>query len=93
MRNPIDESIRDGSLVRGIITIIVIVAIVLLYATDKNVPGELLTIAGTVIGYFFGKQDTSDTQRAIRSLSNTTNSFLIFLALLTVFWSSVIMVT
>lgn len=77
--NPFDESIKDGSLVRGLITIIVIVAIVLLYATDKTVPGELLTIAGTVIGYFFGKQDTSDTNRAIRTLTNSGSLFAITL--------------
>lgn len=74
MTTPLDESIRDGSLVRGIITIIVIVAIVLLYATDKSVPGELLTIAGTVIGYFFGKQDTADTKNAVREIQKLNDN-------------------
>lgn len=85
MENNNQNNWDSGTIIRGLITIIVLVGCFILQATQNDVPDYLKVIAGSIIGYFFGKQDTSDTHTVIKALNTTTNILLFFLLSYSIF--------
>lgn len=73
MSPALEESIQDGSLIRGIITLVVLVGAILVYIITRNIPEFLILALGTVLGYYFGKQNQVDTTARLNQVERMVN--------------------
>lgn len=54
MGDKIVELLRESTLVQATIALVLLVAIVYMYVSDKNVPEPLVNFFALVLGYYFG---------------------------------------
>lgn len=60
------EAFNRSLIIQGIIAMVLLSVISFLYCTGKEVPGELLSIFGVVLGYYFGSKTVNESNRAAR---------------------------
>jgi uncharacterized membrane protein YfcA len=55
---------RESVIIQAILALLFAATVCTLYLKGQSVPGELLALLGTVIGYYFGSKTQSAINRA-----------------------------
>lgn len=48
------DLVKSSTLVQGTIALVITITICIMYATGKNVPGELISTLSLILGFYFG---------------------------------------
>ncbi len=62
---------EQSIIIQGIITLVVIGVIAYLYIVGRNVPQELWSLFGLIIGYYFGSKSQMEVRRTLRRIEKT----------------------
>jgi hypothetical protein len=62
------ELMRESVIVQGLITLTFVLTVCYLWVVGRTIPGELLSVLGLVLGYYFGAKSQLALANTIRSL-------------------------